>query len=262
MSDPRGREKHERLAAEHCPDAIRRRLRSEPPRSYLRDAVLGAIDGCVTTFAIVAGSIGARFPGIVVIVLGAANLVADGFSMAVSNYQATRTARDELERARRAEQEHIRLHPEGEREEIRQIFAAKGLTGDTLEDVVDAISRDERIWIDTMLKEELGLQPHVADPKRAALATFAAFAAAGLVPLLPFLVPGHFVFDRFITSSVLTAVAFFAIGAARGLVLGVAPLRAGVETFAMGGGAAALAYAAASLLHGLASAAQGPLAGI
>jgi VIT1/CCC1 family predicted Fe2+/Mn2+ transporter len=235
------------LAAEHRPEAIRARLARAPRRSYLGDAVLGAIDGCVTTFAVVAGASGAALPGAVVVILGLANLVADGFSMAVSNYQGTKTEWDSLARAQREEEEHIRLVPEGEREEIRQIFAAKGFGGETLERIVEVISANREVWVDTMLTEERGLARRGAEPLRAAAATFAAFAAAGLVPLAPFLLPVQI--DRFSASAALTAAAFLVIGVARGRVLGQPMLRSGLGVLAMGGAAAALAFTAAFLLR-------------
>jgi VIT1/CCC1 family predicted Fe2+/Mn2+ transporter len=238
-----------RLAAEHRPEAIRARLARQPQRSYLGDAVLGAIDGCVTTFAVVAGAGGAALHGTVVLVLGFANLAADGFSMAVSNYQGRKTEHEALERALREEQEHIRLVPEGEREEIRQIFAAKGFGGETLERIVEVISSNRDVWVDTMLTEERGLSRRGADPLRAAAATFAAFAVAGLVPLAPFLLSLQV--DRFAASAAITAAAFFAIGLARGLVLRRPVLRSGLGVLAMGGAAAALAFAAAFALRGL-----------
>lgn len=75
-----------------------------------------------------------------------ANLLADGFSMAVSNYNARKSVDDQIEKARRTEQHHIHNVPEGEREEIRQIFAAKGLEGPTLENVVRVITSDNARW--------------------------------------------------------------------------------------------------------------------
>jgi VIT1/CCC1 family predicted Fe2+/Mn2+ transporter len=239
------------LEADHHPVAVARRLDEEPRPSYLGDAVLGGIDGCVTTFAVVSGAIGAAFPGTVVVILGIANLVADGFSMAVSNYQGTKTAREEVARTAREERRHIRLHPEGEREEIRQIFARKGFDGPILERIVDTIAADREVWIDTMLKEEHGLQPRGAtQPTRAGLATFAAFLLAGFLPLLPFLWPWTLPADRFALSAVIAALVFFGIGMARGSVLGRRPLRSGIETLLMGGGAAALAYVIAAVLRG------------
>ena len=248
------------LESAHRPEAIRARLDREPRASYLGDAVLGAIDGCVTTFAVVAGATGAAFPASVLVVLGLANLVADGFSMAVSNYQGTKTGRERLKRIAGEEMEHIRLHPEGEREEIRQIFARKGFAGETLEHIVETISRDREVWVDTMLKEEHGLQPQGApNPLRAGLATFGAFLLAGFLPLLPFLSPWDIAGDRFLDSAALAAVVFFGIGMARGVVLGRRALYSGAETLLMGGSAAALAFLIAALLRGFAGGGPMPM---
>src|SRR3712207_5732700 len=82
----RRNEWREELEAKHRPKVVQRRLAERRRPSYLGDAILGGIDGCVTTFAVVSGAVGAGFSSVVIIVLGVANLLADGFSMAVSNY--------------------------------------------------------------------------------------------------------------------------------------------------------------------------------
>ncbi len=230
------------LEHEHRPEVIRARLAELRGHSYLGDAVLGSIDGCVTTFAVVAGSVGAGFPDIVVIVLGVANLIADGFSMAVGNYQGTKSQREIVEEARREEEQHIEHIPEGEREEIRQIFAAKGFAGETLERVVKVITQDRQLWVDTMLTEELGLQIDGPKPLRAALATFAAFLLVGAIPLIPFFIFALNQGQTFALSAAMTALAFFGVGAVKGLVIGRSVLRAGIETLLVGGAAATLAF--------------------
>ena len=241
----RGRE----LAESHRPDAIRRRLAGETRHSYLGDAVLGGIDGCVTTFAVVAGAAGGGFSSLVVIVLGIANLVADGFSMAVGNYQSTRIRGESLEQARRREARHIEEIPEGEREEVRQIFARKGFDGATLEQIVDVITRDPEVWIDTMLMEEIRVHPDTPRPLRAAFVTFAAFIVVGSIPLLPFFVLGDTVERAFLASAIVTGATFFGIGAVKGRAVGRSPLRSGLETLFVGGAAAVMAYAIGSWLR-------------
>jgi VIT1/CCC1 family predicted Fe2+/Mn2+ transporter len=237
------------LHIDHHPEAISARLQAERRHSYLGDAVLGGIDGCVTTFAVVAGALGAGFPRLVVVILGFANLIADGFSMAAGNFLGTKSQREQVEKTRAAEERQVDEVPEGEREEVRQIFARKGFSGDDLARVVDVITRDRRLWIDTMLTEEHGLQVEGPSPVRAGAATFLAFLLVGVVPLAPFLMPGLAPERMFAVSVGATALAFLAVGIGKGIVLGRPLLRAGLETLLIGGGAAVLAYLVGSWLR-------------
>jgi vacuolar iron transporter family protein len=243
------------LRATHTPSAIRDRLQAGPAHSYLRDFLYGAVDGIVTTFAVVSGVAGAGLSSGVVIVLGAANLFADGFSMAVSNYLATRADRQLVERARQIEERHVDLFPEGEREEIRQIFSAKGLLGEDLEQVVAAVTSNRRRWIDTMITEEYGLPVEGPSPIRAAAVTFGAFILMGALPLISFI---HALFsaspiEPYLASSIVAAMSFFIVGAIKGRFVLQKWYWAGAETLAVGGGAALLAYAAGVLLKSVAS---------
>lgn len=248
MNDPSHQDALERA---HTREAIHARLRRPTDHSYLSDAVLGGIDGCVTTFAVVAGAIGGRLSGEIIVILGLANLLADGFSMAASNYLSVKSERERGEQMRREEEDHIDRVPEGEREEIRQIFSAKGFRGDVLESIVDVICRNRKLWIDTMLIEEHGLQLESRHPLRAGLATFIAFFVVGLVPLLPFLFTAMDIESGFKVSTLTTAVAFFVVGSAKGWVLRRSMMASGFETLVIGGLAAALAYAAGYLIRQL-----------
>ncbi len=246
----------ERLRAEHTPRAVARRLGRGPGGSYLRDFIYGAIDGAVTTFAVVSGVAGARLGSNIVVVLGAANLLADGFSMAVGNFLGLRAEWQHRAQTRRTEREHVRRVPDGEREEVRQIFEAKGFTGADLERAVEIITAEEERWVETMLRDEHGLAHAPPVPGRAAGATFVAFIAVGFIPLLPFVwnVVGLSRWDQpFLWSTVLTGAAFFVVGLGKGLVVGVGWLRSGIETLAVGGVAAAMAYGIGALLRGIVS---------
>lgn len=228
---------------------IAQRLARTGGSRSIADAVLGGIDGCVTTFAIVAGTVGAGLSASVALILGFANLIADGFSMAVSNYESVR-AQDELrEDVRRSEEEHIALVPEGEREEIRQIFSRKGFGGDILERIVDTITGDRRLWIETMMMEEHDLQRHAATPSRSGLVTFIAFVCAGAIPLLPLLFSGWSMQQRFLFSTILAGAVFFSIGMLKSVVSGRPALRSGLRTLLTGGAAAGLAYLTGWLLR-------------
>jgi VIT1/CCC1 family predicted Fe2+/Mn2+ transporter len=240
------------LEEEHTPGAVRARLDRPPAPSYLRDFVYGGIDGAITTFAVVAGVAGAELAATVVIILGGANLLADGFSMAVGNYLASRAERQERESARREEQLQIRLVPDGEREEVRQIFAAKGFDGAELERVVDVITSDPVLWTDTMMREELGFGIAERDELRAALTTLVAFITVGFLPLSVYvydLVAPDEVDDAFAWSAVMTAVAFAAVGGMKSRFVDQSWWRSALETVVVGGVAAALAYGTGAFLQ-------------
>ncbi|CUH35003.1 VIT family protein [Jannaschia seosinensis] len=230
----------------HSPEEVAARLAARGGSGHLRDAIYGGIDGAVTTFAIVAGVAGAGLPVGVILALGLANVLADGFSMAASNYSGTKADRDDRTRLRAREGRHIDRYPEGEREELRQIFAAKGLSGAGLEAAIEAIAADRNAWIETMLVEEYGLGPIEPAPVRAASVTFGAFLCAGLVPLVPFVLP---VADPFAWSVAMTSLTFLAIGAIKSR-WSLSPwwLSAG-ETLAIGGTAAAIAYFVGGLFN-------------
>jgi len=231
----------------HSPQEIAARIGAPPGRGVLRDVVYGAIDGSVTTFAIVAGVAGAGLSPFVIIALGLANVLADGFSMAAGNYSATKAEKDNINRIRAIEERHIATDPEGERREAWAILEQKGLTGDVLEQATDAIIADRENWIALMLEGEYGLGGVDPHPLRAAMATFLAFLVAGMIPLLPFV----FGMDQaFTLSAWMTMASFFAIGAMKSRWALTSWWRSGVETLLIGGAAAAIAYGVGTLFHG------------
>ena len=225
------------LEHSHTPQAIRARLAHGPHSNYLRDFIYGGIDGVVTTFAIVTGVAGADLPTVVVLVLGFANLLADGFAMGASNYSGTKAERDDYDRILSIEAKHIALVPEGEREEIKQIFAAKGFVGDDLDRIVGVITSDRALWAKTMAVEEYGLAPNTRSPVLAAISTFCAFVLCGIVPLLTYLSAGG------LTSCIIASGAtFFGVGAIKSRWSPTTWWRSGLETLAIGASAAAVAY--------------------
>ncbi|WP_136440820.1 VIT1/CCC1 transporter family protein [Pacificoceanicola onchidii] len=228
----------------HSQAEIDARLSAPPGRGDLRDVVYGAIDGAVTTFAIVAGVAGAGLSPLIIVALGLANVLADGFSMAAGNYSATKAELDDIKRLRAVEERHIRDNPEGERRELRSILAQKGLSGQTLEDATDQIAGQREKWIAAMLEGEYGLSQVDPQPMRAALVTFAAFLIAGAIPLLPFLASAA---SAFHWSVGLTLASFFAIGTLKARWSLSPWWRSGLETLSIGAAAAGIAYAVGSL---------------
>ena len=233
------------LEHDHSPQAIRERLSAGPTHNYLRDWIYGGIDGSVTTFAVVTGVVGAELSPMVILVMGFANLVADGFSMAASNYLGTRAEQDSLKHLEARENRHVDADPEGEREEVRQIYSDKGFEGEDLRRVVELITADRKRWVRTMLTEEYGLPQEVRPPILAAASTFSAFIICGLAPLIPFIfnVPKAFLF-----SMILTGAVFFLIGSVKSVWSPKSWWKSGLETLAVGTMAALLAYAAGVII--------------
>ena len=243
----------EQLRKEHSVEAVRQRLAQGAPQSYLSDFIYGAIDGAVTTLAVVAGVAGAGLGHRIVIILGLANLIADGLSMAAGNFLGTRAENQRCARQRKFEELEIELHPEGEREEIRQIFAAKGLQGETLEEVVRVITEDNERWLDVMMTEEHGVTGPDRSGLKAGGATFIAFVVVGSIPLLAYVSSplGFSIQSPFTVSVALTGIAFFAIGAVKGRIVDQRWWLSGIETLAIGGLAAGTAYLIGLALHGI-----------
>ena len=151
---------------------------------YLGEFVYGAIDGTVTTFAVVSGATGASLSPIIVVILGFANLIGDGFSMACGNLLSERSQRDYINKERRREEWEIENVPSGEKEEIREIFRKKGFKGKDLERAVDIICSDKKIWVDTMMADELGLIESHKNPWKTAGMTYFGFVSVGIIPLI------------------------------------------------------------------------------
>ncbi|MDX5347741.1 MAG: VIT1/CCC1 transporter family protein [Hymenobacteraceae bacterium] len=221
-------------------------------KSYMSEFVYGGIDGAVTTFAVVAGSAGAGIGTEIVIILGMANLLADGFSMSVGNFFSTKTSRENYDRNRRIEDWEVDNMREQEIEEIREIYSNKGFKGDLLEQVVQVITSDREVWIDTMMREELNMIKDDKTPLKTAFITFVSFVLIGIIPLLSYIFASAF--DKsgqmlFLISSVATAIAMMIIGWLKSYVTEKSKWASIGETLLLGGVAAALAYLVGAVLE-------------
>lgn len=230
----------------HTVQEVAARIGAPPGRGVLRDSVYGAIDGTVTTFAIVAGVAGAGLSPFVIVALGMANVLADGFSMAAANYSGTKAEADNIRRIKKIEERHIREFPEGERLEVREILARKGLSGRVLEQATDAITQDKESWIALMMEGEYGMGGVDPHPMKAALVTFFSFLIVGLIPLTPFLLSLD---NAFQISAGATLATFFAIGTLKSFWSLSPWWRSGLETLFIGGTAALIAYTVGTLFH-------------
>jgi len=230
----------------HSHQEIVARISAPPGKGVLRDAVLGAIDGSVTTFAIVAGVAGAGLPPFIIVVLGLANVLADGFSMAAAAYSGSQAEQDNFRRIRKTEERHIQDYPLGEWREAREILAQKGLSGRVLDEATNAITKDHERWIALMMEGEYGLGGIDPHPLRAAVTTFLSFLVAGMVPLLPFMLSLE---GAFALSAWMTMASFFTIGALKSLWSLSPWWRSASETLVIGGAAAAIAFGVGSLFN-------------
>jgi VIT1/CCC1 family predicted Fe2+/Mn2+ transporter len=240
--------------ADQTAGSVGERLGSKLADQNLGEFVLGAIDGTITTFAIVAGSVGADLSAGIVVVLGIANLLADGFSMGIGVFLASRAENQRLERTRRAEERHTKQVPEGETEVVRRIFAEKGFEGEELERVVEVITSDRDRWVETMIREEHRLTTEPKRACRAGLVTYLAFVIAGTIPLIPFFVTiagSKDVSGPFVWSAAFTGLAFFLVGTVKSRFVEGSWLYEGIETLAVGGFAAGVAYGIGYALRGL-----------
>ena len=209
--------------------------------------VYGAIDGAVTTFAIVTGVVGASLAPSIIIILGFANLLADGFSMAIGNYLAVKTQNEFIQRERKREEWEIDNRIEEEQQEIREIYSKKGFKDELLDDIVRIITSRRKVWVDTMMREELGLIEGKHSPVVSAVNTFVGFNAIGIIPLIPFIVvyltgSHRFISNAFFYSVLATASSFFLIGSIRGKVVRKPMMISGFNTLLIGGVAAAVSY--------------------
>ena len=212
---------------------------------YLKNAIYGASDGIVTTFAIIAGVVGASLDVIVILILGFAKLLADAFSMAVANYLGQKSERDYNKYQRIVEEGKSDGLFRKEKNEIRKIYYKKGFRGELLDRVVNKIYNNKKTRVDTVLKEELNIVDNNVSPIKGAIATFIAFVLAGFMPLLVFVLAyfiPYFGEHSFVIAAIITALTFMIVGTLKSLITRTKWWRGALEMLLIGGTASALAY--------------------
>ncbi|MFN3404652.1 MAG: VIT1/CCC1 transporter family protein [Cytophagaceae bacterium] len=220
--------------------------------AYIAEFVYGGIDGAITTFAVVAGAAGANLNIMVVIILGVANLIADGFSMSVGNFFSKKAERDSYDKHKAIEYWEIENLREKEVEEIREIYASKGFKGELLEQVVNVITSDKDVWVDTMMKEELEMSRDERSPFKTAAMTFASFILIGFIPIMSYVASAFVDLEEknlFMYSCILTGIALSVVGSLKSEVTEKNRLIGILETLALGGIAAVLSYFVGAVLE-------------
>jgi predicted membrane protein (TIGR00267 family) len=214
----------------------------------LRDVILGGQDGLVNMLGIALGVVAAGGSTHVLIVTGVAAAITESISMGAVAYTSFGSDRDFYLAERGREQNEISSQPEEEREEIREIYAAKGFKGRLLEDVVSTITSNRETWVSTMMNEELHIQP-VAQQSlvRSAVIVTVATLIGHLIPIVPFMVVTRT--PAIILAIALSAVTLFAVGVYSARTLVGDWRKSGLQMVAIGLGAAALGYLIGRLFH-------------
>lgn len=231
------------------------KLHSSFDNGYLRSAVLGATDGIITTFAVVAGVAGAQLSASVVLILGFANLVADGLSMGISDYLGERSEERHRTYQYTIEEWEIKNLPQEEAKELSNFFVSRGVSYPETKNLVEIIKKYPKLWSELGFFEEMGVSPHaVGGIWKGGVVTFFAFIAAGLLPLIPYIlefagvpIPKE---HKFTASIIATAGALFFVGSLRTFITKGKWWKNGLEILSIGAIAALAAYLLGALIKG------------
>src|SRR5919204_1834153 len=216
-------------------------------KNWLRDVILGGQDGLVNILGIILGVIAADGSTTVLVVTGIAAAITESISMGAVGYTSSISERDYYEAQRRRELSEIAATPEAERQEVRDIYAAKGFTGDLLDRVVETITANRDRWLQTMMDEELHLEPvQRIDVLRTAVVITIATLIGHLIPLFPFFFLART--PALIAAFVLSGGVLFGVGAYSAVTLVGDWRRNGIQMLAIGLGAALLGYVISRLI--------------
>lgn len=218
----------------------------------VRDVVIGMSDGLTVPFALAAGLAGAVTNHWLIVIGGVSEVAAGSIAMGMGGYLAAKSDADSYRAEVQRERQEVLEVPDVEREEVAQIFSRYGLRGQPLQAAVAAISADNDVWVQFMMRGELGLEE--PDPKRAlrsSLTIAGSYIGGGVLPLLPYFWPTS-ITTSLILSAVITAIALAIFGWVKGKFTGVVPVRGAFQTVLIGGLAAGAAYVIARLISGVA----------
>ncbi len=221
--------------------AMERRHRGLAGGGNLRAAVFGVNDGLVSNASLILGVAGASADPAVILLSGVAGLLAGAFSMAAGEYVSVRSQREMYEYQIALERDELSEYPEEEAQELALIYEARGVEAEEAKRLADSMIADPQRGLDTLAREELGLNPlELGSPWGAAVFSFLSFAAGALIPLLPFLfIRGT---HALYTSIGVTAAALFAVGATLSLFTGRPAWRGGLRMLALGAAAGAATF--------------------
>jgi VIT1/CCC1 family predicted Fe2+/Mn2+ transporter len=207
----------------------------------LRAAVFGVNDGLVSNLSLILGVAGASSNSRFILLSGIAGLVAGAFSMASGEWVSVRSQREMYEYQIELERKELDEYPDEEAKELALVYTARGMKKSEASDMAKRLLSDPQKALDTLSREELGLNPdELGSPMNAALSSFLSFATGAFIPLLPFLIAAGR--PALVSSIILTAVALFSVGAAISLFTGRSAGRDGLRMLGIGALAGALTY--------------------
>lgn len=226
-------------------------------------AVFGALDGVLTSFAIVAGAAGGGLGTQAVLILGVSSIFADGLSMGLGEYLSSKAMNEYIDLERKREEWELTHHRQGEIDTMVALYMRRGMTREDAEEVLTRLSKYDQFFVNVMMAEELGLPSYAAPLDeggsiREGLVTFASFAVSGVLPLLVYALSPMFSASSssstsegmeplsqatlFLWACVVTACALFAIGVVKASFVSRSWLGSGMETVVLGACCAGLAY--------------------
>jgi VIT1/CCC1 family predicted Fe2+/Mn2+ transporter len=207
----------------------------------LRAAVFGINDGLVSNASLIFGVAGASADPSVVLLTGIAGLTAGAFAMATGEFVSVRSQRELFEYQIGLEREELKEYPDAEAQELALIYKAKGLSGGEAQRMAKKLVSDPEHALDTLAREELGLNPdELGSPWGAAISSLLSFALGAAIPLLPIALGVGA--KALPIAAALTAVALFAVGATLSLFTGRAAIASGARMMLLGGLAAAVTF--------------------
>jgi VIT1/CCC1 family predicted Fe2+/Mn2+ transporter len=207
----------------------------------LRAGIFGVSDGLLSNLSLVIGVAGADPEGRFIVLAGVAGLLAGAFSMGAGEFVSVTSQRELFERQIALEKEELEADPEQERRELALIYRAKGLPEEEAEALSQRIISDRGVALETLAREELGLNPEgLGSPVGAAASSFLAFAAGAIIPVIPWFFGSGW--GSFAASVALGGIAMFAVGAGVSLFTGRNPLFAGARQLVIGFTAAAITF--------------------
>lgn len=215
----------------------------------LRDIVIGMSDGLTVPFALAAGLSGAVSSTNIIIIAGIAEIAAGSIAMGLGGYLAGKTEIDHYNSELRREYDEVEKVPHKEKEEVKEFFSNLGLSEEVQEQAVEEMTKDKKVWVDFMMKYELGLdKPDPARARRSAFNIGISYIVGGVIPLSPYFFSSDGITGlKF--SAVITLICLFIFGFFKSRITGINPWLGAIRVTLIGAAAAACAFGIARLIQ-------------